>query len=176
MTLLRLLICLLGAAGPLVKLSGQTPPKPGAGGDRSISRWEVPTGRLLIRPPSGAGFEGPENLEQNGLYAVFSYQGRPHVVSELIGQKERWEGMLSSEEIKWLPKWEHYRWLRTNRLLLVADADDVLYLARSMDGFEAVGYIKKKGIIKRLGGLLKKELLHGLEDGPIHILLSIFGL
>jgi hypothetical protein len=116
-----------------------------------------------------------KSLAEMGLYPVFCYQGRPHFAKDLVNQKERWEGIIPAEEVKYLPSWVKYENRRFDSLLLVADGDNVVYVAKKQN-FEVIGYIKKKGFIKRLGGGFKGSLLHGLEGSPIHILLSLFGL
>jgi len=145
-----LLLLSLGAAFGALKLSCQTP---------------------VEKPRSSEA----ETLEGQGLYPVLVYEGRPLPAADIVKPKERWEGLLPNEEVVWLPKWDRYKGRRGNRLLLVVDGDDTVYLATSQDGFEPVGYIKKKGLMKRTAAILKSALLHGLEDGPLHILLSVFG-
>jgi hypothetical protein len=147
-----------------------------------LSLWMGTFGSLMLSgqalpPQFGARHsETAETLEERGLYPVFSYQGRPHFVSDLIRQKERWEGILSWEEVKFLPSWEKYRYRRIDRILLAADGDDTVYIAKSNpDGFEAVAYIKKKGLMKRTLGKVWKGLKFGM-DGPLHIILSIYGI
>lgn len=100
----------------------------------------------------------PEELEgTSGLYVILPYSGRAQLISDLVRQKDRWKDLQNFEEVKFLPSWEKYHNKKTNRLLLVIDNDNIVYIAkRNPDAFEPVGYIKKKGLMKRLGGAMLK--------------------
>ena len=118
-----------------------------------------------------------QELWTMGYYRLYAHIGRRLPVKDLLKVDEKWEkaNIKPSEKIEYLPRWEAtYRWRSTDRLLLVGDDDKTVYVASAAGGFDPVGQIRTKGILRR-GFAALDRLVHRV-DGWSHLALSAFGL